>query len=389
MTIQDICASFEIGGKYIDCTELSTGIINNTYHVRFLRDNEEKHYIVQKINTKVFKNPEKLMNNIVAVTNYIRGNIAKRNLSTKRFVLRAFLAKETGKPIFKDTNGEFWRIYRFIPNCITYDKTDSLDIIKNTGVAFGRFQDCLDGFDASNLYCVIPNFHNTPSRYKAFKKQVKKDSYKRAKSVQTEIDKLLSFEEMASKIKKYLDMGELPLRVTHNDTKFNNVAFDKTTGEPLAVLDLDTVMSGAIAYDFGDAIRFIANTRLEDDPYVEKVAISLDKYRAFTQGFFDEMRGKLTEFETKTLNLGVFTMTVELAVRFLTDYLQGDKYFKTRYPGHNLDRVRNQIALAEDILRKYDEMEEILFHCKKGDVDVKPPRKKKVNFLDTVKVLER
>ncbi len=360
MTIQEICAKFEIGGKYIDCNELTTGNINSTYHVRYIRDGEDKHYIVQCINTSVFKSPTKLMNNILIVTDYIRGNIIKKQLSTRRFVLRVFLTKNGAKPYFKDDLGRYWRVYRYISDSITYDATEDLSIIENTGKAFGRFQNCLDGFDTTNLYTVIPNFHNTPVRFKEFKKQIKKDCCKRVKSVREEIEKLLAFEERASKLQGYLDSEKIPSRVTHNDTKCNNVTFDKNTGEALAVLDLDTVMPGAVAYDFGDAIRFIANTRLEDDPYIDKVELSLEKYRAFAKGFLGEVKSSLTPFELETLNLGVFTMTVELAVRFLTDYIQGDTYFKTRYPGHNLDRARNQLKLAEDILLKSDSMQEIL-----------------------------
>jgi Ser/Thr protein kinase RdoA (MazF antagonist) len=157
-----------------------------------------------------------------------------------------------------------------------------------------------------------------------------------------------------------LDEGSIPLRVTHNDTKCNNVSFDKDTGEALAVLDLDTVMPGAIAHDFGDAIRFVANTLIEDDPDYESVKLDIDKYRAFAKGFIGEVGESLTELEKSTLNLGVFTMTVELAVRFLTDYVNGDVYFKTKYPGHNLERARNQIALAKDIIKKREVMDDIL-----------------------------
>jgi Ser/Thr protein kinase RdoA (MazF antagonist) len=175
-----------------------------------------------------------------------------------------------------------------------------------------------------------------------------------------ELSDLYSFEKEATKLQNYLDNGQIPLRVTHNDTKCNNVSFDKSTGEALAVLDLDTVMPGAIAHDLGDAIRFIANTVIEDDPDVDNVALDLDKYSAFAKGFISEVKNTLTDLERDTLNLGVFAMTVELAVRFLTDYLNGDKYFKTKYPGHNLDRARNQIALAKDIMKKSNEMDTII-----------------------------
>ena len=360
MTIQEICSFFNIGGRYVGCRELSTGIINSTYYVEYFRDNEVKEYIVQRINKEVFKKPKKLMNNIVSVTDYVRKNVIERNLSTKRFVLRVFLTRDGQKPYWKDETGNYWRVYRFIKNSVTYDSTDNLTIIERVGQAFGRFQDCLDGFDAKSLYVAIPNFHNTPKRYKALSVAIRRDTKKRVKLIEKEIEDLKSFQQRACLIQKYLDENTLPLRVTHNDTKCNNVAFDKDTDEALAVLDLDTVMPGAIAYDFGDALRFIANTTLEDDPDIEKVALDLDKYEAFTKGFMGELKDDLTDIEKQTMNLGLFTMTVELAVRFLTDYINGDKYFKTKYPGHNLDRARNQIALAKDILKRSDEIDKIL-----------------------------
>ena len=360
MTIQDICASFEIDGKYVSCTELSTGIINSTYLVQYIRNDEEKNYIVQRINKSVFKKPAKLMDNIVNVTNYVRENIKKKNLSTKRFVLRAFVTKDKKKPYFKDEKGEYWRVYRYISNSVTYDLCDDLKIIESAGEAFGRFQNCLDGFDAKKLYVAIPNFHNTLVRYKALRKAVKKDAYKRVKQVKEEIEFLFKYEQMACLLQKYLDDGLIPLRVTHNDTKLNNVAIDATSGEALSVLDLDTVMPGAMAHDFGDAIRTVANTCLEDDPNVDNVHLDLNKYRAFCKGFIGQVKNTLTDYEKKTLNLGAFTLTTELAVRFLTDYLKGDIYFKTKYPGQNVDRVRNQIKLASEMLEKKDQMEEIL-----------------------------
>ncbi len=360
MTIQEICSSFNVEGKYSSCTELTTGNINCTYLVKFECNNEEKNYIIQKINVNVFKEPEKLMDNIVRVTAYVRKNITKKGLATRKFVLRVFTAKDDELPYIKDGDGNYWRCYRFIPNAVTYDVVDDVNIIEKAGTAFGRFQNCLDGFRASSLHITIPNFHNTIVRYNDFKDAVKKDPYKRCANVKEEIKALMDMEEEACKLQNYLDKGMLPLRVTHNDTKCNNVSFDKDTGEPLAVLDLDTVMSGAVAHDFGDAIRFIANTKLEDDPDYQNVRLDLDKYAAFAKGFLGQIKNNLTDFEKETMNLGLITMTAELAVRFLTDYILGDKYFKIKYPGHNIDRVRNQIALAKDILRTQKQTQKIL-----------------------------
>ncbi len=360
MTIQEICTSFNVEGKYAGCSELSTGNINCTYLVRFINGEEERNYIIQKINVNVFKEPEKLMDNIVRVTAYVRKNITKKGLATRKFVLRVFTAKDDELPYLKDGDGNYWRCYRFIPNAVTYDTVDDVNIIEKAGVAFGRFQNCLDGFRASSLHVTIPNFHNTIVRYDDFKKAVEQDTFNRVSQVKGEINALFEMESEACKLQTYLDKGMLPLRVTHNDTKCNNVSFDKDTGEPLAVLDLDTVMSGAVAHDFGDAIRFIANTKLEDDPDYQGVRLDLEKYKAFAKGFLGEVKGNLTDFEKQTMNLGLITMTVELAVRFLTDYILGDKYFKIKYPGHNIDRARNQIALAKDVLAKQAQTQAIL-----------------------------
>ena len=360
MTIQEICSSFCIDGKYVGCHELTTGNINNTYLVEYVRDGEEKKYILQRINKKVFTKPEKVMENIVSVTEYIREKIQEKNLSTKKFVLKTFMAKDTGKPYVIDGEGEYWRCYRYIANSQTFDTSDDLIVIERVGQAFGRFQNCLDGFDAKTLYISIPDFHNTIKRYQVFENAVKENAFGRVKFVKGEVKELLDMKEQACKLQRMLDNNDIPLRVTHNDTKCNNVSFDKTTHEALAVLDLDTVMPGAVAHDFGDAIRFIANTLIEDHPDYESVRLDMDKYTAFTKGFVSELKDKLTDVEKQTLNLGVFTMAVELAVRFLTDYIQGDVYFKTRYPGHNVDRVRNQIALAKDVLKKLSEMDEVI-----------------------------
>lgn len=360
MTIKDICSCFNIEGKYLGCYEISTGNINCTYRVDFRRDGEEKQYIVQRINKSVFKEPERVMDNIVRVTHHVRENIIKKGLSTKKFVLRAFTSRDTGEPFIIDDQGDYWRCYRYIKNSVTYDTCDDLSIIERAGTAFGRFQNCLDGFSAETLFITIPNFHNTIKRYEDFYAAVEKDLHGRVKRVREEIDLLNGFEERATELQRLLDDGSIPLRVTHNDTKCNNVSFDKDTGEALAVLDLDTVMPGAIAHDYGDAIRFVANTLIEDDPDYESVALDIEKYKAFTKGFIGEVGENLTALEKKTMNLGVFSMTVELAVRFLTDYLNGDVYFKTKYPGHNLVRTKNQIALAQDILRKMSVMDEII-----------------------------
>ncbi len=360
MTIKDICALFDIGGTYLGCKEIVSGNINSTFKVSFVRDGEKKEYILQKINKQVFKEPPKVMDNIVRITHHIRTKVVGRNESTKTGVLRVFSSRDEDHPYVIDDCGDYWRCCRFIKNSITYDSCDDLEIIRKIGSAFGRFQGDLSDFPAETLFITIPNFHNTKKRYVAFREAIEIDPYKRVHKVKDQISKLFEYENKACELQNYLDNGELPYRVTHNDTKSDNVSIDKNTGEVLAVLDLDTVMPGAIAHDFGDAIRFIANTRKEDDPQCELVEIDLAKYQAFTKGFVGEVRPTLTDLEKKTLNLGAFAMTVELALRFLTDYILGDKYFRNNYPGHNVDRAKNQLALSQSILDNFEKMEEIL-----------------------------
>ncbi len=360
MTIKDICALFDIGGTYLGCKEIESGNINSTFRVSFERDGVPKEYILQKINKRVFKEPPKVMDNIVRITNHIRMKVLKRGDSTRTGVLRAFYSREEDHPYVIDDCGEYWRCYRYIHNSRTYDSLDDLEIITKIGGAFGRFQEDLSDFSAKSLFITIPNFHDTKKRYVALREAIEIDPYKRAKKVKEQISTLFEFEKKACELQDYLDNGKLPYRVTHNDTKSNNVSIDKVTGDVLAVLDLDTVMPGAIAHDFGDAIRFIANTRKEDDAQYELVELDMAKYEAFTKGFIGAVGSVLTDLEKKTLNLGVFAMTVELAIRFLTDYILGDKYFKNNYPGHNVDRTKNQIALSQSILNKFEQMEGIL-----------------------------
>ena len=360
MTIKDICDRFYVKGDYVSCKEISTGNINNTYLVRFIENGNRESYILQRINKKVFTKPERVMDNIVKVTDYIRDGIEKKGLPVSKLVLNVFREKETAAPFTVDNFGDYWRCYQFIENSETYDSSSDLFVIREVGRAFGVFQNALDGFDARSLFITIPDFHNTPKRYAAFIKSVKKDAFKRVSEVKKEIDGILAFKEKACELQRLLDSGEIPCRVTHNDTKCNNVCFDRETKKSLAVLDLDTIMPGAIAFDFGDAVRSIASSSEEDDPDLRNVRLDLDKYEAFARGFVTEVKDKLTETEKKTLNDGAITLTVELAMRFLNDYIDGDKYFKTRYPGHNLDRARNQLALAEDMTVKKTEMDCIL-----------------------------
>ena len=243
---------------------------------------------------------------------------------------------------------------------IGYDTCESLEILRNAGVAFGEFQNQLSDFDAESLYTTIPDFHNTAKRLDTFFEAVKADPCGRVATVQDEIAFIREQRELASELTRLQESGEVPLRVTHNDTKSNNVLFHRVTGAPLTVIDLDTVMPGLAMHDFGDAVRFAASTACEDEPDLSKVALDLDKYRAFAEGFIGKTADALTQEEISTMALGAITITIELGVRFLNDYITGDKYFRTSYAEHNLVRARCQLHLAKDMLKKRAQMEQIV-----------------------------
>lgn len=357
--IESLCRAFRIEGEYRYCELITYGHINTTYRVYFWRDETLKDYILQNVNTHVFKNPEALMDNISSVTEYIRAKIKATGVSAKRGVLHYQQTKE-GKYYVYDEKGNFWRCCRYIDDSTVFNLTDNLRVIEEAGKAFGEFQLHLSDYPVENLYISIPHFHNTVMRYGVFRKAVGNNLSGRAESVKTEIEEYLALEDCATAMYKMQIDGQLPLRVTHNDTKCNNVLFDKDTFEHLSVIDLDTVMPGLAAFDFGDAIRFTANTCAEDEKDLSKVALDMAKYEAFTKGFIGQVGKTLTDKEKETMALGAVTMTVECGMRFLTDYLDGDKYFKVDYPEHNLDRCRCQLALAKDMLGRLDEMKAVV-----------------------------
>ena len=354
--VKELCGKFGVQGEYLYYEKVTNGHINRTYRVYYRRDGEIKDYILQKINTYVFRQPVEMMENISDVTEYIRAKIKKDGTSAKRLVLH-FSTADEGKYYYEDAEG-FWRLSRFIDDSITFNETDNLKVIEESGKAFGEFQMYLSDYPVEKLHIAIPHFHNTVMRYGTFYESVKRNESGRKGNVEREIAEYSALEETATQMYKMQKRGELPLKVTHNDTKCNNVLFDKNTFEHLAVLDLDTVMPGLVAFDFGDAIRFTANTSAEDEKDLEKVALDVNKYDAFARGFVSVVKDTLSEKEKETLALGAITMTVECGLRFLTDYIDGDKYFSTDHPEQNLDRARCQLALAKDMIARYGEMKE-------------------------------
>lgn len=352
---------FCVPGLFFSYEELKNGNVNHTYKVNYIVDDGKGmarilSYLVQKINTVAFTRPTELMANIEKVTTYIQ---AQRPDA----VSLTFFHTEEGKNYLTDNDG-FWRMSNYIPS-VTFDQGDNAHIVRSTGVAFGDFQVLLRDFDASSLSFTIPDFHNTRKRYENLKRAVSENRAGRAAECRAEIDWLFSVEDEACRLTDLYNEGLLPLRVTHNDTKINNVLFDKDSLEPLVVIDLDTVMPGLVGHDFGDAVRFAANFAAEDCEDISKIGLDLNTFWAFAEGFLSKTAGALTPLETETLGLSCFALACELSVRFLSDYLDGDVYFKVKRDKHNLIRTKAQIALAKDMLLKMDAMNAICLECSK------------------------
>lgn len=344
---------FRLPGEIYSYTTMKSGNINRTYRVTYRHeDGSVKSYIFQRINTHVFKNPVEIMENIDRVTEHIR---ARREGGTALH----FHHGANGLNYMLDDDDAFFRVMNYIDST-TFDLSDDLSVIYETGVAFGRFQLQLSDFDGATLHETIPDFHNTKKRLDTLFEAAARDAVYRADAVTEELAYIASVRARAERLSIAFARGEYPARVTHNDTKCNNVLFDKKTKKPLVVIDLDTVMPGMSMYDFADAARFICSTAVEDEPDVFRVAFDVEKFRALARGYVGTLRAHVTPAEIDTLVEATFAITIEIAARFLTDYLEGDVYFKTLYPDHNLVRTRAQIALAKSIAEQYETLEAII-----------------------------
>lgn len=363
VNIPELLGAFKFKGKLENVTQLFDGHINNTYIFEFCEENGHKNkYLVQELNTYVFKDPDSLMENVVGVTNHMHNAVIKNGGDVERECLYVFFTKEN-KPYYVDNNGRCWRCYNYIYDAHSCQSVDSEQTFFNAAKAFGKFQRMLADYPIDKLSETIPNFHNTVSRFADFKKAVADNLSGRADEASEEIEFALSRESDCSVLVDLLNAGELPLRVTHNDTKLNNVMFDNKTNEGICVVDLDTVMPGLSLYDFGDSIRFGANTAAEDEKDVSKVSLSLEHFKAYTLGYLSAAGESLTKKEIEYLAFSSKLMTLECGMRFLGDFINGDVYFKTAYPEHNLVRCRTQFALVADIERKLPEMQKIVDDC--------------------------
>lgn len=347
----------EIMGKFrIDSSvELyGNGHINDTYLCGMA-----PRYILQRINHNVFKSPEQVMENIYHVTEHVRKKIIAVGGNPERETLTVVPTKD-GNIFYKSEDGNYFRMYRFIEDSVSYDLVENPIQLYHAGKAFGHFQKMLDDFPADQLYETIVDFHNTPKRIGHLKEAAEQNAAGRLSEVGAEIAFAQKYESYASLIVDALADGRMPLRVTHNDTKLNNVLFDKITGEGVCVIDLDTVMPGSVLYDFGDALRFGASSGAEDETDLDKIYFDLEKFEQFAKGFLEETADCLTETERKLLPESALILTYECGTRFLTDYLNGDVYFKIHREKHNLDRARNQFKLVADIESKLPAMHEIV-----------------------------
>ncbi len=349
-----IFPNFQILGNFVSATPYGSGHINDTYAVSVSQGGSSMRYIFQRINHNIFKNPPLLMDNISRVTKHIHSKIGSDPDSTRRalYVIPAI----NGKPYFQDPDGNYWRAYIFVEKAKTYDIIETCENAYEASKAFGKFQGELVDLPGSRLEETIPNFHNTPQRYKNFENALKADSANRAASAKTEIEFALSKAKMASKLLDLNAAGLIPERVTHNDTKLNNVLIDDASGKGVCVIDLDTVMPGLALYDFGDLVRTSTSPAAEDEKDLSKVRMQMPMFEALVNGYLDGAGSFLVKDEVANLAFSGKLITYEIGLRFLTDYLSGDVYFKIKREGHNLDRCRTQFQLVRSIEDQEDAM---------------------------------
>lgn len=350
---------FGFPGILTEISPLGNGHINDTLLLCYSDKGTVKRYVLQKINKFVFNHPDELMENTMRVTEHIRRKLELSGGDCERGALRIVPASN-GDKYYIDSKGDYWRVTKFVENTVCLEAVSGPEEFYECGLAFGTFQSQLADYPAETLYYTIPGFHDTRARYQKFKKTVEEDRSGRLKECREEAEFILRHEALANWAMEKADRKELPIRVTHNDTKLNNVMFDERTGKAVCVLDLDTVMPGLAMNDYGDAIRYGACTAAEDEKDLEKVHCDLALVEAYTKGFIEGCSGNLTDYEIDTLHMGAIGLTYEQAMRFLTDFLEGDVYFKTDYPEHNLVRTRTQIKMERELEKYSDDIQKII-----------------------------
>ena len=359
MQFENIIRQFITEGEVITCERYGSGHINYTYYVVIDKNGVKDEYILQKINTVVFKDPDLLMNNYVAVTSYLKNVIIANGGDPMRETINVIPTVD-GKNFYRSENDECWRLLVFVKDNLSYDKVETPEQFRDCAEAFGNFQYVLREFPAETLKETIVNFHNTPDRYNNLMKAVEADVCGRRAEVEAEIEFAKARKAFTETFETAREQGRIPLRVTHNDTKLNNILFDKHTGKAMCVIDLDTIMPGYAMNDFGDSIRFGATTAAEDETDLSKVNFDIKLFEMYVEGFVKGCNGGLTKAEIELLPEGAIMMTLECGMRFLTDYLSGDTYFRIARPSHNIDRARNQFKLVSDMEKSIDDMRAIV-----------------------------
>jgi Ser/Thr protein kinase RdoA (MazF antagonist) len=350
--LSNIFSQFQIKEKPINVFPFGSGHINDTFKI----ETEGMNYLLQRINHSIFKDVEGLTDNFLKVTEHIREKLNSSNTTMQTLKL---YPDQSGSYFLRDEEGNYWRLLDFIEDSSSYDLVENKTIAYEGGKAYGQFVKMLSDFPAEILVETIPQFHDINFRLANFRKAVKNDSAKRVAESKAEIDFIEARAEEMKQIIRLGEKGKIPLRVTHNDTKINNVLFNKA-GKGICVIDLDTVMPGYIHYDFGDSIRTFTNTADEDEADLTKVGMDPDYYAAFTKGFLEKTRAILTEEELNTLAFSAKLMTYIIGLRFFTDYLEGDVYYKTKYPEHNLTRAKTQFKLLESMEEQFSFMQDCI-----------------------------
>ncbi|MDY3280830.1 phosphotransferase enzyme family protein [Dysosmobacter sp.] len=365
-TLAEALAAYDFGAPVVGAMRYGCGHINDTFCVHTQPvDDCCNCYILQRMSAAAFKHPDQLMANIVGVTDYLGEKITAAGGDRSREAMEVIRTRE-GKSYFTDSEDGAWRVFPFVKDIYCYQTAETPELFAASGRAFGRFQRMLDGYPAETLYETIPHFHDTEDRLAKLKAAIAADAMGRVGECGDEIAFVMAREADCSVALQAQRDGVLPLRVTHNDTKLNNVLIDRRTGEGMCVIDLDTVMPGLSINDFGDSIRFGANHSAEDEKDLSRVNLDLDLYAVYAKAFLEGAGGTLTDAEIEYMPWGAKLMTLECGIRFLTDYLEGDHYFHTQREGQNLDRCRTQFKLVADMEAHWAEMQSIVNRFRKG-----------------------
>lgn len=358
--LQEISKQFQIYGEIQHAETFKIGHINETYSATYDQGGTRVRYIHQKINSRVFQNPPALMKNLMRVTTHLRRRLELQEASdiTRRSLI--LIPTRNGQSFYRNGDNEFWRTFVFVEGVQTFESVQSPEQAFQAGRAFGEFQSLLVDLPGGRLIETIPNFHNTRKRFSALQQAIQKDHYNRAKEAKAEIDFALAHENIVDVILDAMARGRIPERITHNDTKFNNVMLDNTTGEAMCVVDLDTVMPGCALYDFGDMVRTTTSPTLEDEKDLSKVSMLMPVFKKLAEGYFSAAGSFLTQAEKNLMAFSGKLITFEIGIRFLTDFLSGDTYFRIHRPGHNLDRCRTQFKLVESIEQQEKAMQKFV-----------------------------